>query len=181
MNSASLCSLAGRYDNLIPTRCLAPIDFLKIPAQYNLNPFEFPFCLLSPTFSSSSILRFSYSTRCPPPFPPPTFSASSSNVFPPISIQYYPFPFEFPFCLLSPPFSSYSNLIFPSSRYPPPSSSFSSLLSPLLLYPFSILLLYCTLFSISYPPHPLYVHFPESGYIPLSFFTFAPPPFPIYK
>ena len=33
MNSASLCSLAGRYDNPIPTRCLAPIDFLKIPAR----------------------------------------------------------------------------------------------------------------------------------------------------
>jgi hypothetical protein len=32
MNSASLCSLAGRYNNPIPTRCLAPIDFLKIPA-----------------------------------------------------------------------------------------------------------------------------------------------------
>jgi hypothetical protein len=32
INSASLCSLAGRYDNPIPTRCLAPIDFLKIPA-----------------------------------------------------------------------------------------------------------------------------------------------------
>ncbi len=31
--SASLCSLAGRYDYPIPTRCLAPIDFLKIPAQ----------------------------------------------------------------------------------------------------------------------------------------------------
>jgi hypothetical protein len=24
--------MAGRYDNPIPTRCLAPIDFLKIPA-----------------------------------------------------------------------------------------------------------------------------------------------------
>jgi hypothetical protein len=33
MNSASLWSLAGRYDNPIPTRFLAPIDFLKIPAQ----------------------------------------------------------------------------------------------------------------------------------------------------
>jgi hypothetical protein len=33
INSASLCSMAGRYDNPIPTRCLAPIDFLKIPAQ----------------------------------------------------------------------------------------------------------------------------------------------------
>jgi hypothetical protein len=32
MNSASLCSLAGRYDNPIPTRCLAPIGSLKIPA-----------------------------------------------------------------------------------------------------------------------------------------------------
>jgi hypothetical protein len=33
MNSASLCSLAGRYENPIPPQCLAPIDFLKIPAQ----------------------------------------------------------------------------------------------------------------------------------------------------
>jgi hypothetical protein len=33
INSASLCSLAGRYDNLTPTRFLAPIDCLKIPAQ----------------------------------------------------------------------------------------------------------------------------------------------------
>ncbi len=32
MNSASLCSLAGRYNNPFPTRCLASIDFLKIPA-----------------------------------------------------------------------------------------------------------------------------------------------------
>jgi hypothetical protein len=32
-NSPSLCSLAGQYDNPISTRCLAPIDFLKIPAQ----------------------------------------------------------------------------------------------------------------------------------------------------
>jgi hypothetical protein len=36
MNSASLCSLAGRYDNPIPTRFLASIDCLKIPAL-NLN------------------------------------------------------------------------------------------------------------------------------------------------
>ncbi len=33
MNSASLCSLAGWYDNPIPPRFLAPIDSLKIPAQ----------------------------------------------------------------------------------------------------------------------------------------------------
>jgi hypothetical protein len=31
-NSASLCSLADWYDNPIPTRFLAPIDGLKIPA-----------------------------------------------------------------------------------------------------------------------------------------------------
>jgi hypothetical protein len=29
---ANLSSLAGRYDNPIPIRFLAPIDFLKIPA-----------------------------------------------------------------------------------------------------------------------------------------------------
>jgi hypothetical protein len=33
MNSASLCSLAGRYANHVPPRFLAPIDSLKIPAQ----------------------------------------------------------------------------------------------------------------------------------------------------
>jgi hypothetical protein len=32
INSASLCSLAGRYDNPIPTRFLALIDCYKIPA-----------------------------------------------------------------------------------------------------------------------------------------------------
>jgi hypothetical protein len=31
INTASLCCLAGRYDNPIPTRCLAPKDFLEIP------------------------------------------------------------------------------------------------------------------------------------------------------
>ncbi len=30
-----LCSLVGRYDNPIPTRFLAPINCLKIPAQFN--------------------------------------------------------------------------------------------------------------------------------------------------
>ncbi len=35
MNSASLCSLAGRYDNPIPTRFLAPMDCFKIPALGN--------------------------------------------------------------------------------------------------------------------------------------------------
>ncbi len=36
INYASLCSLAGQYDNPIPTRFLAPIDCLKIPAQSSL-------------------------------------------------------------------------------------------------------------------------------------------------
>ena len=31
-NSTRLCSLAGRYDNPVPTRFLAPMDSLKIPA-----------------------------------------------------------------------------------------------------------------------------------------------------
>jgi hypothetical protein len=33
MDSASLCTLAGRYDNPIPTPFLAPINCSKIPAQ----------------------------------------------------------------------------------------------------------------------------------------------------
>jgi hypothetical protein len=37
MNSASLFSLAGRCDNPIPPRFLAPRDFLKIPAQATLR------------------------------------------------------------------------------------------------------------------------------------------------
>jgi hypothetical protein len=32
----SLCRLAGWYDNLIPPRFLAPIDYSKIPAQYSI-------------------------------------------------------------------------------------------------------------------------------------------------
>ncbi len=35
--SASLCSLAGRYANPIPTRFLAPIDCLKIPALVRVD------------------------------------------------------------------------------------------------------------------------------------------------
>ncbi len=36
MNSASLCSLAGRSDSPIPPRFLARIDSLKIPALSSL-------------------------------------------------------------------------------------------------------------------------------------------------
>jgi hypothetical protein len=39
--SARLCSLAGRYDNPIPTRFLAPVSCLKIPAQFGAS------CLLT--------------------------------------------------------------------------------------------------------------------------------------
>ncbi len=38
INSASLCSQAGRYDNPIPNRFLARIDCSKIPAQVNEPP-----------------------------------------------------------------------------------------------------------------------------------------------
>jgi hypothetical protein len=34
INSASLCSLAGQYENPIPTRFVAPIECIKIPAQW---------------------------------------------------------------------------------------------------------------------------------------------------
>ncbi len=35
MNSASLCSLGGQYDNLIPSRFLAPVDCLKMYSRRN--------------------------------------------------------------------------------------------------------------------------------------------------
>jgi hypothetical protein len=49
-NSASLWNLVGRYDNLIPTRFLAPIDCLKIPALVvSLSPsFWALFLLVTP-------------------------------------------------------------------------------------------------------------------------------------
>ncbi len=37
IDSASLCSLAGVFDNPIPTRFLVPIDWSKIPAQGSNN------------------------------------------------------------------------------------------------------------------------------------------------
>jgi hypothetical protein len=40
MNFASLCSQAGRYDNPVPTRFLASIDCLKIPALIHLFNWE---------------------------------------------------------------------------------------------------------------------------------------------
>jgi hypothetical protein len=40
MNSASLCSLPGRYDNPLPPRFLTPINSLKIPALYTMGLFQ---------------------------------------------------------------------------------------------------------------------------------------------
>jgi hypothetical protein len=48
MNSASLCSLAGQYDNPIPPRFLAPIDYFKIPALAGRYDNPIPTRLLSP-------------------------------------------------------------------------------------------------------------------------------------
>ncbi len=48
MNSASLCSLADRYDNLIPTRFLAPIDCLKITALADRYDNPIPTRFLAP-------------------------------------------------------------------------------------------------------------------------------------
>jgi hypothetical protein len=39
-NSASLCSLAGQYDNPIPPRFLAPTDRSKIPALVLMNAYS---------------------------------------------------------------------------------------------------------------------------------------------
>ena len=49
-NSASLCSLAGRYDNPIPTQFLAPIDCLKKSSSVevtvnNKEENSYDFCL----------------------------------------------------------------------------------------------------------------------------------------
>jgi hypothetical protein len=41
IDSVSLCSLAGRYDNPFPTRSLAPIDCSKIPAQDDCMAYRF--------------------------------------------------------------------------------------------------------------------------------------------
>jgi hypothetical protein len=61
MDFASLGSLAGRYDNPIPPRFLAPIDFLKIPAQ-------FYYCITGPMLSPKTIFqnKFNYwENTCP--------------------------------------------------------------------------------------------------------------------
>ncbi len=57
MNFASLCSLAGRYDKTIPTWCLALIDFLKIPAQYNIY-IDVPLLYSGSMYSGHNVLAY---------------------------------------------------------------------------------------------------------------------------
>jgi hypothetical protein len=98
MNSASLCSLAGRYDNPIPTRLLAPKDCLKIPAQNTRPPplppgvkvssgkalltkvvFLLPDSADAPSFRQlpSGVGDTPRGALSPPPPPPPPFTFSS--------------------------------------------------------------------------------------------------------
>jgi hypothetical protein len=48
MNSASLCSLAGRYDNPLIPRFIAPIASLKIPALAGQTDNPLPTQFLAP-------------------------------------------------------------------------------------------------------------------------------------
>ncbi len=50
-------SLAGRYDNPIPARCLAPIDFLKIPALIQQQVFSSNQAFLAFSICSENILK----------------------------------------------------------------------------------------------------------------------------
>jgi hypothetical protein len=59
MNSASLCSLAGRYDNPIPPWFQAPTDFLKIPAL-DKNHTVVVAKLLWPDFQGSLIYKMPF-------------------------------------------------------------------------------------------------------------------------
>ncbi len=68
MNSASLCSLAGRYDNPIPLRFLAPIECLKIPAQHYCSIpgggcYLIRFSKLTSTAKTAAMASFFYSCR----------------------------------------------------------------------------------------------------------------------
>jgi hypothetical protein len=65
MNSASLCSLAGRYDNPIFTRFLAPIDCLKIPAlQFKNTTSGFKSGGLESRFQRNRRVWFKNGTSC---------------------------------------------------------------------------------------------------------------------
>ncbi len=64
MNSSSLCSLAGRYDNPIPPRFLAPIDSLKIPARLSQLIKETPRRRITVTSSSNEMSTDQLTNTC---------------------------------------------------------------------------------------------------------------------
>ena len=75
---ASLCSLAGRYDNPIPPRFLAPIECYEIPVQFfytqvRADPsFRRPFCVEDPVFGIHFKQKIrSSKTTLLTPLPPP--------------------------------------------------------------------------------------------------------------
>jgi hypothetical protein len=69
MNSANLCSLAGRYNNPIPPRSLAPIDCLKIQALKKNICFEFSvllLCSVAPNYPKSKDKIVYFKTKLAP-------------------------------------------------------------------------------------------------------------------
>jgi hypothetical protein len=59
IDSTSLCSQAGRYDNPIPSRFLAPIDCSKIPAQ-SCNRVFVPAGTTNRFLALIDVLKFQY-------------------------------------------------------------------------------------------------------------------------
>jgi hypothetical protein len=76
MNSASLCSLAGRYDNPIPPRFLVPIDFLKIPALDDQNARPVP----PPPPKIKEQRTYNWTIKMPWPVPPPPSIKGTKNI-----------------------------------------------------------------------------------------------------
>ncbi len=109
MNSVSLCSLAGRYANPIPTRFLVPVDCLKIPAQETRWVPE-----IFPTYSlenrageqrhTNQVFNLILSFSCP------AFSSSLSLSFCP-SILPFSFHSISPFFLCRPLFHWFSSVL----------------------------------------------------------------------
>ncbi len=73
INSTSLCSLAGRYDNPFPTRFLAPVDCLKIPAL--TRPWQFWYMIhlmmenvlpYYPVYRLAKHLKYRSNSKCQP-------------------------------------------------------------------------------------------------------------------
>ncbi len=147
MNSASLCSLAGRNENPIPPRCLVPIDFLKIPALISSLIF-----LLYPGVLTYSISRFDLIFRpCPDTL---TFFHLSFLHFPSSTSAWLYLlchsSFIFSFCI---DLLSFSHFLFPHF----PFLHWFALIFPLSLPSFSISTLLC-------------FHFPTSSSLIFHFF-----------